>query len=136
MATTPHPPPKPEPPKPQTPPPRPQNPPPHQPPAAAHVPEAHSKDPQEAKLEIAESGARDRKVEPPVRTIADEQRERSDAMAAEGIDAWKAEHDERDADEKQPKVVPGVSHRPVEESEIRGNSTPEARKAQHPAAPR
>ena len=106
MATTPHPPPKPEPPKPP-------------PPVAAHVPEAHSKDPQEAKLELAESAARDRKVEPPVKTIADEQRERSDEMAAKGVDAWKAEHDERSADEKQPKVVPGVSHRPVEAHEAR-----------------
>ena len=118
MATTPHPPPKPEPPKPQTPPPRPQNPPPHQPSTAAHVPEAHSKDPQEAKLELAESAARDRKVES-VRTIADEQRERSDEMAAKGVEAWKAEHDERSADEKQPKVVPGVAHRPVEAHEAR-----------------
>ena len=115
MATTPHPAPKPEPPKPQTPPPRP----PSHPPEAAHVPEAFSKDPQEAKLELAESAAHDRKVEPPVKTIADEQRERSDAMAAEGIDAWKAEHDERTADEKQPKVVPGVAHRPVEAHEAR-----------------
>ena len=92
--------------------------PPSRPPAAAHVPEAHSKDPQEAKLELAESAARDRKVEP-VKTIADEQRERSDEMAAKGVDAWKAEHDERSADEKQPKVVPGVSHRPVEAHEAR-----------------
>jgi hypothetical protein len=40
-------------------------------------------------------------------------------MQREGIDAWKAKHDERSADEKQPKVVPGVSHRPVEAHEAR-----------------
>ena len=105
-------------PKPQTPPPAPPRPP-NQPPAAAPVPEAHSKDPQEAKLELAESAARNRKVEPPVRTSADEQRERSEEMQREGIDAWKAKHDERSADEKQPKVVPGVSQRPVEAHEAR-----------------
>ena len=36
-----------------------------------------------------------------MKTIADEQRERSDAMAAKGVEAWKAEHDERSADDKQ-----------------------------------
>jgi colicin import membrane protein len=105
-------------PKPQTPPPAPPKPP-NQPPAAAHVPEAHSKDPQEAKLELAESAARDRKVEPPVRTIADEQRERSEEMQKQGVEAWKAAHDSRSADEKQPKVVPGVPQRPVEAHEAR-----------------
>ena len=103
-------------PKPQSPPPAPPRPP-NQPPAAAPVPEAHSKDPQEAKLELAESAARNRKVEPPVKTIADEQRERSDAMAAKGVEAWKAEHDERGPDDK--KVVPGISQRPVETHEAR-----------------
>jgi hypothetical protein len=115
------------------PPPAPKPPPPHQPPhqppaaakpaeshppAAAHASEAHSKDPQEAKLELAESGARDRKVEPPVRTIADEQRERSEEIQREGIDKWKAAHDERGAEDK-PKVVPGIQQRPVEAHEIR-----------------
>jgi hypothetical protein len=85
---------------------------------APHVPEAHSKDPQEAKLELAESGARDRKVEPPVRTIADEQRERSEEIMREGLDKWKAAHDERGPDDK-PKVVPGIQQRPVEAHEIR-----------------
>ena len=75
------------------------------------------------------------KPEPPVETIADEQRARSEEMQKQGIDVWKAAHDERSPDEK-PKVVPGVSHRAVDESELRGNSTPAARTAQHPAAPR
>jgi hypothetical protein len=114
MANPPTPAPKPHP----TPPPAPKpNPPPHQPPAA-HAPEALSKDPQDAKLELAERGARDRKLEPPVRTIADEQRERSDEISAQGIDAWKAAHDERGADDK-PKVVPGITQRPVEAHEAR-----------------
>ena len=96
----------------------------HQPPRQPlHVPEAqHSKDPQEAKLELAESAARDRKVEEPM--LGEDDRRRAarafggDA-AAKGVEAWKAEHDERTADEKQPKVVPGVAHRPVEAHEAR-----------------
>ena len=36
-----------------------------------------------------------------MKTIADEQRERSDEMAAKGVDAWKAEHDaERSAGQR------------------------------------
>jgi hypothetical protein len=131
----PHQPPAAAPKPPSNPPPAPPKPTEPHPPAAAHAPEAFSKDPQDAKLELAERGAHDRKLEPPARTIADEQRERSEEMLKQGVDAWKAEHDERSADEK-PKVVPGVSHRPVEAYEARGNSTPAARTAQHPAAPR
>jgi hypothetical protein len=52
-----------------------------------------------------------------VKTIADEQRERSDAMAAKGVEAWKAEHDERGPDDK--KVVPGITQRQVEAHEAR-----------------
>ena len=119
----PPPPPPPAPRPPQSPPPRPPNAPPAAPPPvkphdAAHAPEAFSKDPQDAKLELAERAARDRKVEPPVRTIADEQRERSEEMQKQGIDAWKAAHDERDPDEK-PKVVPGIQQRPIEAHEAR-----------------
>lgn len=44
---------------------------------------------------------------PPPRTIADEQRERSDRMASQGVERHKAEHDERTGNE--PKQVPGVS---------------------------
>ena len=101
--------------------PKPHEPPPPPPP---HPPEPK---PEAAKHEI--------KPEPPVETIADEQRARSEEIQKQGIDAWKAAHDERGPDEK-PKVVPGVSHRAVDESELRGNSTPAARTAQHPAAPR
>ena len=58
-------------------------------------------------------------MEPPVRTIADEQRARSEAMQAEGMQAWNDQHDERDPNAKQ-KVVPGIQHRPVEDHEARG----------------
>ena len=44
---------------------------------------------------------------PPPRTIADEQRERSDRMASHGVERHKADHDERTGNE--PKQVPGVS---------------------------
>ena len=115
-------------PKPQTPPPAPKPSDPH--PPAAKAPAHPNADPQEAKVEGYQVSA-----EPPVETIADEQRERSAEIEEQGVDAWKAAHDERDPDE-EPKVVPGVAHRQVEEHEARGNSTPAARTAQHPAAPR
>ena len=73
---------------------------------------------------------------PAVMTIADEQRARSEEIQAQGVEAWKAEHDERDPDEAQ-KRVPGVGPTTVPGSwEGSTRSTPEARKAQHPAAPR
>ena len=82
--------------------------------------------------------------QPPVLTVADEQRERSAEIQRVGIDAWKAAHDERGPDDK-PKQVPGVTQRqndpgggprPEAESwEGSTRSTPEARKAQHRAAP-
>jgi hypothetical protein len=52
-----------------------------------------------------------------VKTIADEQRERSDEMQREGVDAWKARHDERDPN--APKTVAGIQQRPVEAHEAR-----------------
>ena len=76
-------------------------------------------------------------MDPPVRTIADEQRARSEAMEADGMQAWSDQHDERDPD-RQPKQVPGVGPTSIsaESAPPKGNSTPEARTAQHPAAPR
>ena len=50
----------------------------------------------------------------PVKTIADEQRERSDEIAREGVEAWKAKHDERTEEEKKGRPVTGVPHRPVD----------------------
>jgi hypothetical protein len=79
----------------------------------------------------------------PVRTIADEQRERSDQIAREGVEKWKADHDERSPDDK-PKQVPGVSPRqndpgaPAPEGASWAGSTrstPEARHAQNRGAP-
>jgi hypothetical protein len=50
----------------------------------------------------------------PVKTIAEEQRERSEEIQREGVEAWKAKHDERTEDEKKGRVVTGVAHRPVD----------------------
>ena len=66
----------------------------------------------------------------PVRTVADEQRERSEAMQAEGVEAFKARLDERDPDER-PRSVPGAAPG----SKSPGGSTPEARAAQNKASP-
>ena len=69
----------------------------------------------------------------PVRTVADEQRERSEAMQAEGVEAFKARLDERDPDER-PRSVPGAGFR-VAATEGAERSTPEARAAQNKASP-
>jgi hypothetical protein len=66
------------------------------------------------------------------RTIADEQRERSDQIARVGVERWKAEHDGRTDEDKQPRQVEGVGPTTVQD----GKSTPEARRYQNPAAPR
>lgn len=77
----------------------------------------------------------------PVTTIADEQRARSDEMAREGVEEWKAAHDERTEEEKAGnKQVTGVAP-PAPSAEARSfegstRSTPAARHAQNPAAPR
>ena len=117
------------PPKPQTPPPAPKPSDPHPPAAKAPSP-AHQPDPQAAKVEGYQAAP-----EPPTKTIADEQRERSEEIQKQGVDAWKAAHDERSPEERQGRQVPGVGH-VTDESKLKGNSTPEARTAQHPAAPR
>ena len=88
----------------------------HAPPTTPPRPPQHHPDPQAEKLRLANvEGAA---AEPPVRTIADEQRERSDEIAAMGTDAWVKAHDERDPEAK-PKAVAGVQHRPVEAHEAR-----------------
>ena len=71
-------------------------------------------------------------VDEPVRTVADEQRERSEAMQAEGVEAFKARLDERDPNER-PRSVPGAGFRPAAGEAER--STPEARAAQNKASP-
>jgi hypothetical protein len=81
----------------------------------------------------------------PVTTIAQEQRERSDEMAATGVEAWKASHDERDPDD-QPRTVPGVGPTSVGEGQPpqaqagtwagSTRSTPEARDYQPPGGPK
>jgi hypothetical protein len=81
---------------------------------------------------------------PPVETIADEQRKRSDAIAAMGVEKWKAAHDERTEEEKAGnKQVPGVAppapeHASTEAGSLQGSTrtTQAARHAQNPAAPR
>ena len=126
MPTTPQPPARPAPPTP--PPARPAQPPPvNQPAPGATVAPAQTyppgsryardipgegPDPQESKLrpyELTASLAQ----EEPVRTIAQEQRERSEDMAEEGIERRKARLDERDPRER-PRTVAGVSPTQVE----------------------
>jgi hypothetical protein len=79
-------------------------------------------------------------------TIADEQRARSDEIASEGVDKWKAAHDERSEEEKAGNAqVPGVV--PQGNPEVRSSpeakswegstrTTQAARHAQNPAASR
>lgn len=75
--------------------------------------------------------------QPPM-TIAEEQRARSDAIAREGVEKWKAEHDERTEEEKAGRQVPGVASPAPEGGSWQGSTrtTPPARAAQNPAAPR
>ena len=108
-------------PKPQTPPP---------------APAPKPADPPEAKAKVEGHAAKQPEPEPPVKTVADEQRERSEEMQREGVEAWKAAHDERSEEERQPKQVPGSQPGPNTVSPGTKGSTPEARAAQHPAAPR
>ena len=88
--------------------------------------------PPPARAEAEETG-----LPPPVKTIADEQRERSQAIEAQGVEAFKASYDERDPDEPQ-RRVPGVGPTTVaaESAPVSTRSTPAARNAQHPTAPR
>jgi hypothetical protein len=92
---------------------------------------------------------------PSVQTIADEQRERSEQMMKVGIEAWKAEHDERSEADREPRQVPGISPRvndpaigndpahmlagtparPEAHTPEGARSTPPARAAQNRAAP-
>ena len=90
--------------------------------------------------------AREEAQAPPAATIADEQRARSAEMAAMGVDAWKAAHDERTEEEKAGnRQVPGVV--PQGNPEVRSSpeakswegssrTTQAARHAQNPAASR
>jgi len=55
---------------------------------------------------------------PPVKTIADEQRERSEEIQRMGVTAYMAQFDTRDPEAPQ-QTVPGVSNTRVEEYEIR-----------------
>jgi hypothetical protein len=45
---------------------------------------------------------------PPVETVADEQRKRSEEIEKMGVEQWKAAHDNRPADER-PRAVEGVT---------------------------
>lgn len=66
--------------------------------------EAERRDKAKAKAKVTDA---DGDPVEPVETIGDEQRERSADIEAMGVEAWKAEHDERPAGEKQ-KTVQGV----------------------------
>jgi hypothetical protein len=101
-------------------------------PRPPHLPPQDAEPEPEPELE-AEAGL----PEPPVRTIADEQRERSDQMMAIGVQAWMAQFDQRDPS-AQPHAVEGVSNTEVEEGGSWAGSTrstPEARAAQARSRP-
>jgi hypothetical protein len=107
--TPPHVPPRPTPPQPPPPKPDPK----HE--AAAHRPGAPfeqpqagrpARDPQEAKLELDRARAAG-PIPQSDRTIADEQRERSDEIAAMGVEKYKQSIDMR-SPEDRPKAVAGV----------------------------
>jgi hypothetical protein len=78
--------------------------------------EATGPDPQEAKLRPYELSAT-RAQEEPVRTIAQEQRERSEAMAEEGVERFKARGDSRDPRDR-PRTVPGVGPTQVDANDV------------------
>jgi hypothetical protein len=78
--------------------------------------EATGPDPQEAKLRPYELTAT-RAQEEPVRTVAQEQRERSEAMAEEGVERFKARSDTRDPRER-PRTVAGVSPTQVDANDV------------------
>jgi hypothetical protein len=133
-------------PKPPAQPPKPSPPPPPGP-AAPSAPKASTNaqphPPRDPDDEDAAAG-RQTDTPEPARTIADEQRERSEDIQRQGVEAWKAERDERDPDEK-PRQVSGVSPRvndpgapPTPEAGSWAGSTrstPEARDAQSRGAP-
>lgn len=80
----------------------------------------------------------------PYPTIAEEQRRRSDEIAAMGVEAWKDANDERTEEERgAAKQVPGVAPPAPSQASTEAGSwagstrtTQAARHAQNPAAPR
>jgi hypothetical protein len=78
--------------------------------------EATGPDPQESKLRPYELAAT-RAQEEPVRTVAQEQRERSEAMAEEGVERFKARGDERDPRDR-PRTVAGVGPTQVDANDV------------------
>jgi hypothetical protein len=73
-------------------------------------------DPQESKLRAYELGAT-RAQEEPVRTAAQEQRERSAEYEERGVEVVKAEGDTRDPRDRQ-RTVPGVSRTQIDADEV------------------
>jgi hypothetical protein len=62
----------------------------------------------------APAPAKPAEPDPPVQTIADEQRERSAEIERMGSAAWVEAHDERSAEEKKPRAVGGIAQPDVE----------------------
>jgi hypothetical protein len=67
-------------------------------------------DPQETKMRIGEEdrAAYARMTQQEGKTIADEQRARSEEMAREGVEKWKERHDQRSEEDRQSRPVTGV----------------------------
>jgi hypothetical protein len=63
-------------------------------------------------------------IDEPCRTIADEQRERSDAMADMGVEAFKAANDERDPSDTPRSVAGSASWANASKAEGEGFEKP------------
>ena len=83
------------------------------------------RDPQEAKLELDRARA-DAPIRQSDRTIADEQRERSDEIAAMGVEKYKQSIDQR-RPEDRPKTVAGVTNLERDEPHDRREPEPARR---------
>lgn len=79
-------------------------------------------DPQESKLRPYELSAT-RAQEEPVLTAAQEQRQRSEDMAAEGVERFKARTDDRDPRDR-PRTVAGVSPTQIDADDVDRRNRP------------
>jgi len=75
----------------------------------------HSADPQVAKMEIQPRPI----VDEPVKTVQQEQVERSAEIEAKGVERWKAERDDRDPKDRPQTIVPGVSPTSIDDDDDR-----------------
>ena len=82
-------------------------------PAPAKPANSPSKDPQDVKLHVGDD-VKHGEPPPPVETVGDEQRKRSEEIEKVGVEKWKEAHDERDPADRG-KTVMGVRQPTAEE---------------------